>query len=93
MDTLEKDELTTSTHVIGRFLKSGIPNYEFTSLIYGWQKHKKKNKTGNCKAFCVSQERNNSSLRVWFSNFNAWFDYENSITYEIHCALFDDIVI
>ena len=28
MDTLEKDELTTSTHVIGKFLKSGIPNYD-----------------------------------------------------------------
>ena len=51
MDNLEKAEFTALIHHVARFLKPGIPIYNFKG--YGWQNNQKKN-TDNCKALCIS---------------------------------------
>ena len=58
MNILEKAELTTPIRHIARFLKSGIPIYNFEVPEYGCQKNKKKEKnTGNWKVFGISRKR------------------------------------
>ena len=48
MDNLEKAEFTALIHHVARFLKPGIPIYNFKG--YGWQNNQKKN-TGNLKRY------------------------------------------
>ena len=56
-DILENAELTTSIHQIAKF-KIRNTDLQFQSPGYGRQKSKKKKNTDNCKAFCVSLNRN-----------------------------------
>ena len=61
MDTLEKAELTASIRHIARFLKSEIQIYN-SEVPDTADRKTRGRKTGNCKAFCVSQKRNYNRL-------------------------------